>query len=415
MSAASEVIRTKPPARAKSGAVFVYFAAAMAVCTRWIAHGMASLPTTWAHDFRYFWQSGRCWLDGISPYAAACVEEGARNFPAYANPFFYPPNIFPFLAPLALTPPMAAAYTFYALNGLLTVLIALSVSTIAKKVNPALAIKYFPILVLIFLVAYMRPFVTVASYGQITILFAGAFVLLLWAITSQSQSKAIMALTILAIKPAFGIAGLAFALANPKLRKAAVIAIGISVGLTVLGLVIIGPLEAIPQFLHNLSLYSTISGNFAANSGGVPFISHLLHLDSPIWLTILMIGAPAAALGFAARSPEASMIGLLFAITLSLFVAPNHTTDFVLLAPVIIAIFAPTRAMPRVAAGLALLILGRVWDIAYLFNTPLAVGYVVGILKTVAFVVLLISLYTIFTELNRNKKHSTRSYMTSGL
>lgn len=100
--------KSRPPHNAFPAGSINLAIAVFAALIWWRQAARDSIELNLLGDFVYFWQAGRMWATGQSPYLADYITAGAERFSIFGNPFFYPLNSLPFLSLMAPLSPCAA-------------------------------------------------------------------------------------------------------------------------------------------------------------------------------------------------------------------------------------------------------------------------------------------------------------------
>ena len=385
-------LRSPQTQRALSYIIFVLFA--------WRSYDTLTghFQTHWHLDFKYFWQAGHSWLNGQSPYLSSYVSEGSQYFPGFLNPFFYPPAILPLLAPLGAMEPLTAAYMFFTVNVILIVIASFLLSRLASALWPQLNAQHIFLFFLLVLSIYIRPVTMVMIYGQFTIVLCAAFMGFLYAAVRQQRIAAGGAIAVMLLKPHIGLGLLVYALCKKDLRPAGVYAIAITAVFTALGLAADNPIGSVFGYLNGLQDYSAKPENMSAYSGGLGALLGLTGLSlSPIITLIAVTIIPALIALAQTRSNDRiqNLAAACFIVTWSLFVARNHSTDFVLLAPLALFLFPAYPFAMRVLLCACLLYLWRSWDIARMtLQSPTetgvfmtAIGHTIALMGVMIFLI----------------------------
>ena len=347
----------------------------------WIAAAAVALPAlaylAWKAlfdrsdtvDFKYIWLAGHLWSQGIDAYGPDFRATGEALFVGLNPPqtLFYPPNLWPVATAVAALPYAEAIPVWRALNGAALVASVLIVAQAVRGVlgpggplRPALAVAF----------AGAGTGAAVAlSLGQTSplILFGLALFVSLW--LRQDRWTMVLALAILAMKPNYGVALAAFLLFDrrwwPSLAggAAATLACAAPVFWTH------GIVTVITEYLANVGQFGDHWANRPYSSTGLRNLLDLAFGWDLSPLTMVAVGvALLGALGALDRgrmAPDGAQdpAPLCLAVCVAFFVAPMHTYDAVLLAPVILL----CRALPvlsQAVVGLALLAILREANLA---------------------------------------------------
>jgi hypothetical protein len=344
--------------------------ALVAALISWRRVATISLPATWQADFQYFWQAAQMWASGRSPYLADYVENGAATFALFVNPFFYPPNILPLISPLAALAPHDAASLLFMLSAASVFALSIMLSRQARRLHARMPVEYLFIILICVMSFYMRPFLKVAMYGQITILLALGFAAFLIGRHHGRGALVAIGLVALLVKPQFGLPVAVFALMQASTRAPALIAIAVTGVFAALGLMVGNPIENFAAFLNNIATYSHLPENQAGTSGGLNQLYILLSIELPLVVRVGVALAPAFFLARIAKSDHGAYAAACAALVWACIALPTHSTDFVILIPALVCLFLPTPFSVRAAIGVGFLLLGRSWDIALRLAAP---------------------------------------------
>lgn len=360
-----------------------------AVLIIWRQAASASADLILLSDFKYFWQAGHMWAAGQSPYLPDYITEGAKNFGDFANPFFYPPNALPFLSLAAPFSPRDVA------NGLTLISLACLfgvtglITQASKRISTRIPPVYIFIILIIFAAFYMRPSIRVLMYGQITWVLALGFAAYFYGLFEKRNICMAIGLTILLLKPQFGLPVLAFALIRPESRLPALTAGAATGFLGVAGLLTGDPVENARQLLLNISVYSSLPENNPAASGGLNQLYNFIKVDPPKVVQLLIALAPVVILARYARRQAAAGAAACAALVCGFLAFPTHSTDFILLLPAALYLLSSAPLWTRGAIGLAFLLLGRSWSLADFITPPhLDHAITVGHIHTIGLVLL---------------------------
>lgn len=328
-------------------------------------------------DFKYFWLSGRLWLEGGSPYGPELETLGKAVFPGVRiNPFFYPPSWRPISSLAALSPPQTAETVWATLSVLAFVLTAWLLAGVSSQRYYAL--NHWRCFALYFAaIALLVKAVEIAVIiGQPTPFLTLAAAALIWSIHTRNAFVTAIALTALFLKPQLSICVGAGALFIPFLRLPLAAAIAATCGLTIYGLAVDNPLQAFSDFLHNLNLYNAYPENQPENMSGFNFITNALFggwTASPFTLAFFTgvlcccacLILKKAAVAF--HDTETALTMVICFILAGTFIMPTHNSD--LLVAVIAILLAPRikTAPMRVCYLIGALFVMRSMSLSVLF------------------------------------------------
>ena len=342
----------------------------MLFVARWVWIGANILPDTWFWDFKYFWQAGADWLLAQSPYDENYLNNGGERFDHFTNPFFYPPNALPLFALFASLPPELSAKTFFTLNGALVIGLSALCAGLGRQMGAKTPYFLLFAVTLAVIGLYMRPTYRVATFGQMAIIVAFGFSLFLATRHNKNPVLSAIGLTMMLIKPHFALPALAYALFDPKTRMIGILAAGATTILGLIALLYIGPVEMVTGFLRNISLYSSMDDNNAISMSGITALSTFIPvLSSPIVKLIVLL-VPTLLIARLAQSTDRYVEGACAAVCWAFIASPYHSTDFVILAPMVVVAFGAGASLARVAAIVGLLILSQSWNIVRLIPSP---------------------------------------------
>ncbi|MFV0359646.1 glycosyltransferase family 87 protein [Tropicimonas sp.] len=324
-------------------------------------------------DFPFIWWAGDLWAAGRNPYGPdfQTIDAGVWSGYAYVRDkwFFYPPHWWAIARPAALLPLEQAALLWR----LFTAACYLGGSlVVARAVHRTLgAMSRSRLGALLLFACASSATAIVLSIGQTTgILFLG-LCLFCAAWLERSGPAMTAALVLLALKPNFGLAFWAFAIASGLCWGSigAAVLMGTAIGLP--ALLPFGPVAVLRAYFRQLGHFGDLVANSPANTTG---LGNLLERAGGMALSPTMLAlagaAAAAALGWWAgradrRDPavQAAIPGLLLA--LSLLCVSMHVYDATLLAPLIVLCL-PAPAGLQLATGLGCLIVFRADNLAEL-------------------------------------------------
>ena len=360
--------------------------------------------THWHHDFKHFWLAGHAWLNGRSPYLPEHLDYGAELFYAFTNPFFYPPAILPALSPLSALPMPAAARVLFLTNIILILFICGGLSKITACYAPRLDRRVIFFLLLFLLAIYIRPVMRVIIYGQVTIILCAAFMCFLHSVINKRSFLAAGALTLLLMKPQIGLGLLAYALCRKDLRIAGALAVFATGALSAAGLAVEKPVEAFFGYFNGVGMYASMPENNSAASGGFGYLFGLWGIQ-PSSAAILAAVIAVPAVIARAQQTGSDLVAISLVMVWSIFAAPNHSTDFVLLAPILIFLFTQVGAALRIVLAAIMAYIGRSWEItafiSHMTGTDpahtAAMGHTIALAGLLAFLALMLRRNTTYS------------------
>ncbi|MEM9495994.1 MAG: hypothetical protein AAGA09_08310 [Pseudomonadota bacterium] len=302
-------------------------------------------------DFKYFWLSGTLWRDGVSPYGPELIELGRAHFPGERiNPFFYPPSWRLPASALALMP-LETAEDVWAFFSVGCVIAGAYLGAKIVKILYRAAPFYRVFVLYLFAVANLSDASAYAILiGQTSQVLFLMFTILIYTSLRPNTALTLFALTVLLLKPQFGIP-LAFAcFIIPSMRTAVLGAGAVTALLAAYGLATGDPIKAMQDLLHNLSLYSSFPENWPVHMSGPNFALHFLG-GAALSPSILLCASLALIALFGALLMRARLLTdktvqayfVLFAGLTTLFLASTHNSNLVSASPVLLMMFAYKR------------------------------------------------------------------------
>ena len=297
-------------------------------------------------DFKYFWLSGQIWMGGDTPYGEAFAALGAEAFPGEkVNPFFYPPNWWPFAGLAALTDPNTAE-NIWALASVAALGLAVwHLAGLSQSARAAIGRLRLFVLILFILVVFSHSAAIALHIGQPTLFLLCAFTSLLVALRDHNRPLLVLALVVLLLKPQFSLP-LSFALfvCVPWARVPVLIAGFVTGVLALVGLGFSAPVETFHQFLDNVALYNGFPENWPIHMAGPLFAFALIGLPDVsafVWLGLCFLAVLAIAIVARQRDLDLSQgavsVGLAIAVaSLTIFVMPTHNPDTLLVMPALL-------------------------------------------------------------------------------
>lgn len=297
-------------------------------------------------DFKYFWLSGQIWMDGHAPYGEAFDALGADTFPdEKINPFFYPPNWWPFASLTALLDVRTAENLWALASASALGIAAWQLAALSDVVRRAIGHWRLFVLTLFVLVVFSHSATIALHIGQPTLFLLCAFTTLLQALRDQNRTVLTLALVFLLLKPQFSLP-LSFALfVCLSWARIPVLIAGFVTGiLALIGLGLSAPVEAFGQFLANVELYNGFRENWPIHMAGPVFGFALLGLPEMsafVWLGLCFL----CVLGIAgiARQQDLNLDERALSVDLAILVAaitvflmPTHNPDTLLVMPALL-------------------------------------------------------------------------------
>lgn len=297
-------------------------------------------------DFKYFWLSGQIWLDGLAPYGEAFDALGGEAFPGEkVNPFFYPPNWWPFASLTALTDARTAE-NIWAIASVAALGIAVwQMTGLSQTARLAIGRWRLFALILFGIVVFSHSATIALHIGQPTLFLLCAFTSLLVGLRDQNRTLLTLTLVFLLLKPQFSLP-LSFALfvCISWARVPVLIADAITGVLALIGLGFSAPMETFSQFLANVALYNAFPENWPIHMAGPLFACALLglsELSAFVWLGLCFLSVLAIAglartrkLDFGQSALSIDLAILVAAVTV--FLMPTHNPDTLLVMPALL-------------------------------------------------------------------------------
>ncbi|MEM8761695.1 MAG: hypothetical protein AAGE83_15450 [Pseudomonadota bacterium] len=307
-----------------------------------------------AIDFRFIWLAGSLWSEGIDPYTAAYgAAAGERLRPGNVPEFLlYPPGWWSIAVGFAAFDEVTASLLWRIASVLAAALVAGALLwAVASATGPhATGARATEARALLGLgaAALALTFGSVAAANNITIAQTSMLVLLggglaAAGVVAASRPVLIAGLLILSLKPSIGLAfvPLVLLLPTPLLSTAA---LGILVlAISAPPLLEFGPITTATGFIESAARYGALEINAGPALTGLRHLAWLATGTSPsAMLMLALCGVLSAAGMVAARriasTAEGRALGIAFAVSCLLCVAPLHSYDFVFLLPLILLI-----------------------------------------------------------------------------
>jgi hypothetical protein len=347
--------------------------------TEWIAAAAVAMPAlayiVWKGlfdrsdtvDFKYMWLAGHLWSQGIDAYGPAFRATGDALFVGLNPPqtLFYPPNLWPVATAAATLPYPEAIPVWRAVSAALLLAgpLVLILRGPVAPLRAACALAF---------VAAGTPAAVALSLGQTSpLILAGTG---LWALAFLRRDRAAMALAVavVVLKPSFGVLMAAFLLADrhwwPSIAAAALASLAAAAPVMIAH----GPVATVGAWLGAVAAFDEHMFNQPHSITGLRnLVDWWLGRDIPP-LALMAAGVPLMALAGRRAGQGAAAAGL--AVALAVLLAPMHTYDAVLLAPLILLV-APLPVAVQAVVGVALLAVFREANLAQVtgFLDPAAI------------------------------------------
>lgn len=297
-------------------------------------------------DFKYIWLAGDMWGDGESPYGLQYQQKGRHLFDEFNdNPFYYPPNWWPFSVFFGHFDFHFAADLWRSINVIL--LITSSFLLRAGMQNVGINLTWAYLIFYTGLVSLMQAAWITLMLGQTSILLYFSVCLIIYAVLCQKQFWLVVGFCLILLKPQMGLALVSAFLPFKVYRAPLIYASVITAIITLPALLPFGIIETITSFLDGLSKYGVDAANNPQSSTGLRNIFHLItNIDlSGMLVTLLAIlGVLTATIllkkhGLSivsqVKSDEA-IITLMLIICILGLLAPLHPQDLIFVAPIIL-------------------------------------------------------------------------------
>ena len=348
--------------------------------------------------FKYIWLAGSLWQNGLSPYSIEYQEIGHKMFTTFnGQPFYYPPNWWPFSNILAAFDYNTATEIWRVLNGLCIVSSTFLLNGALKKID----INLTPSSLVLYtgLVSLMQASAIIIATGQTTILIYFGLCLVIYSAVNSRPLWLALGLCVMLLKPQIGVVLFFAFIPFKKYHMALLYTCALTLLLMLPALITIGPFETILPYLKGLSQHSSFATNEAQNSTGLKSILYNItnfKLPSTMATLLSIVGAVGAGLYFKKSGKENStnfIRYLMIIIMITAFIAPLHEYDMIIIVPLIL-LSAIYGVRAQWLLSLPFIILARSGNIGDLLTPENAddARYYTSVITTIALVALIIIL-----------------------
>ncbi|MBA2918964.1 DUF2029 domain-containing protein [Sphingomonas sp. MAH-20] len=307
-------------------------------------------------DATTFYAAGRMWLDGLDPYGPQFAAYAAAHGLPPQFVWVYPPQWWLIATGLACLAPHHAFLAWKAANLVLlggaAILAWLAANGPGRPVPPAAAIAF--LLFACFSDAALAGF----DLGQTNVLVLFGFAAMMFGLRRGNAAISGLGLTLLLLKPQFGLIFAAVALSRRELRRPAMLALA-ATGLLCLPLIVVSGLggfaESMERLLANLSVYPTLKWNRPLELAGLDFVAALSGGPELSALLYVALAIGSCLLALRRHGPIEDV--WIATVAAAVFVLPLHGYDFLLAGTLLLLI----RHLRRWAAVCLCLALGLVF------------------------------------------------------
>ena len=354
--------------------------------------------------FKYIWLAGNLWQDGLNPYSIEYQEIGHKMFTAFnGQPFYYPPNWWPFSNILAAFDYTTATEIWRVLNGLCIISSTFLLNGAMKKIGINLTLS--SLILYTGLVSLMQASAIIIATGQTTILIYFGLCLVIYSAVNSRPLLLALGLCVMLLKPQIGVALFFAFIPFKKYHMALLYTCVLTFLLMLPALITIGPLETILPFLKGLSQHSSFATNEAQNSTGLKSILYSItnfKLPSTMATLLSIVGTLGAGLYFKKSDKENSTNFITYwmiIIMITAFVAPLHEYDMIIIAPLIL-LCAIYGVRAQWLLSIPFIILARSGNIGDLLTPENAddARYYTSVITTIALVAMVIILCKVIRQ-----------------
>ncbi|HPF46434.1 MAG: DUF2029 domain-containing protein [Alphaproteobacteria bacterium] len=325
--------------------------------------------------FKYFWLAGRLWSGGMSPYGADYQHVGESLFETFnGQPFYYPPNWWPVSGFMALFDYATATEIWRLINVMAIVGGTFLLRAALKRADINLST---PALVLYTgLVGLMQSTIIILQQGQSTGLVYFGLCLAIYATLYSKHFLLGLGMAIMLLKPQIGIPIFFGFFLLKQNYKSVFYTIALTFIMMLPGFISLGFFETLFSFLAGLSEHSQFLSNSAKLSTGFKNIVYLIvnrDISSSLATLLSLIGVWGAAIylqkivyeKFDGDGPAKLCLYYMAVIFATLFFAPVHDYDMILVAPVLLlgAVLGTARQMLLAVPFLLLVRAGNIGDL----------------------------------------------------
>lgn len=296
-------------------------------------------------DFKYLWYAGHLWAEGASPYGAQYYERAQAFFINTNVPkwMVYPPSWYPLAYAVALLPLEFAErlWGVFSALGLLA-----SGALVARTVWPHRAHdRIWPFAAFGIFLCMGSATANALSLGQTAPLMAIGLALFFYGFIARSQLALCAALVVLMLKPNFGLPFVVFLLVWPNFWLAVIGAGAVTLIAALMALLPYGPVAVLQAYMELLSGYGADPVNAPPSLTGLANVTYYIFGVKmggflPVGLAVVVVFALALWLRTEeanSQSPDALRLATMLALLASvLFLAPLHTYDLLLAAPLLL-------------------------------------------------------------------------------
>ena len=313
------------------------------------------------NDVLYYWYAGRDWLGGLSPYREEYPAAATAFFSRTMNPFYYPPNNYPFSVALALVGPLSAirAWLFAAFAmlafGIVTATRAVTASkptkdddaslvNLVRSPTPAMIVAALGLTALF----ASNSAAMVLKLGQTATLVFFGYCILLFALPRRKMILSVIGLSLVMTKPQYALPILATLFFFSDFRRVVFFGGVASLALASPALFVDPPIKVFSDFLGVISDYGGVIENRPRYTSGLP---HLLdrfsapEMGSLFWVLVATAASVAAAYFLRSNSVSRARRGnddlmlLHVSMLCVLIFTPLHEYDMIVAFPILLQLF----------------------------------------------------------------------------
>ena len=288
-------------------------------------------------DATTFYAAGRMWLHGLDPYGPQFAAYAEAHGLPQQFVWVYPPQWWLIATGLACLAPHHAFLIWKAANLLLlggALVLAWLAANRPDRPVPAVAAIAF-VLFACFSDAALAGF----DLGQTNFLVLFGFGAMMFGLRRRNAAASGLGLTVLLLKPQFGLVFAAVALSRRELRRPALLALAASGVLCLPLMIASGPggfVESMKRLLANLSVYPTLKWNRPLELSGLDFVAALG--GGPEVSTLLYVALATGICLFALRRGGSIEDVWIVTVSTAVFMLPLHGYDFLLAGTLLLLI-----------------------------------------------------------------------------
>ena len=332
--------------------------------------GFGKPAGTWMSDFAWFFAGGECFETGSHMYARECVAPivEATGWGEVIGGLSYPPQFAPFTLVLSAAPIAVGRWIFFVAQILAACSILWLVLATEKGTRGASDGRPLSQYWAVFLVLGASGILASIWLGQVTLLIAPLFWLVLGLVRDDRFVLAGLVLAVISIKPQ--LAGLLFfwLLIHGRWKELAS-ASAWALLMSALAFARLGPVETVLAWIDNLGSYQEYSMNTLGSGQimGLPSLFAVAGLDLPLWAVTMAGAGVLLILRLRGRIDPFGPMALATILSLQMLVF-SRSYDIALLAPALALLWPTTRS----SIGQAMVFFGAI----VIFCLPQKLGMV---------------------------------------